>query len=290
MRTSDIAEVAAHGVERAGLLALPALAPFVVETGRALARRPLAPPGRGPRDARLGGGFPRGRISELVGPRSSGRTSVLLRSLARATAEGALAALVDVTDGLDPASAAAVGVALPRLLWVRCGGRPDLGIKAADVIVRGGGFDVVAVDLGDLAPHGARSLARVPPAAFVRLQRGVEATPTVLLFVGPRRVSGSMATVAVALRPRGVTWVRSGPGLLAGLTAEARLVRARDRAPGASATLAWPIEPRFETSLPPLSPPLLPTGGEGDSRDAGCFPRALGPGARGTRTLGTRDA
>lgn len=279
MRTSDAAEVAAHGVERAGLLALPALALFVVETGRALARRPLAPTGLGPLDALLGGGFPRGRISELVGPRSSGRTSVLLRSLARATAEGALAALVDVTDGLDPASAAAVGVALPRLLWVRCGGRPDLGVKAADVIVRGGGFDVVAVDLGDLAPHGARSLARVPPAAFVRLQRGVEATPTVLLIAGPRRVAGSMAAVAVALRPRGADWVRGGPGLLAGLTAEARLVRARDRAPGASVTLAWSIEPRFETSLL--------TGGE---EGAGCFPRALGPGALGARALGTRDA
>ena len=285
MRTSDAAEVTAHTVEPVGLPALPALAPFVVQPGRLLARRPPAPTGLGPLDGLLGGGFPRGRISELVGPRTSGRTSVLLRSLARATAGGALAALVDVMDGLDPASAAAVGVALPQLLWVRCGGRPDLGVKAADVIVRGGGFDIVAVDLGDLPPHGARSLARVPYAAFVRLQRGVEATPTALLIAGPRRVAGSMAAVAVALRPRGADWVRGGPGLLVGLTAEARLVRARERALGASVTLAWPVEPRFETSLSPPSPPPPPTGGEGGSGDAGCFPRSLGPGA-----LGTRDA
>jgi hypothetical protein len=187
-------------------------------------------------DDLLGGGFPRGRLSELVGPRTSGRTRVLLGSLAGVTARGALAALVDAADALDPASAAAVGVDLARLLWVRCGGEPVTALRAADVLLRGGGFDMVAVDLGEPPPW---ALARLPTAAFVRLQRTVEGTPAALLLAGPRRVAGSLTAVAVGLEPSRVDWARGGPGYLAGLTAEARLIRARGRAPGAAVRMAW---------------------------------------------------
>lgn len=212
------------------------LAPFLVSPGRLEAVRQPAPTGILPLDALLGGGFPRGRIAELVGPRTSGRTRVLLQTLAGATAAGALGALVDVADSLDPISAHACGVRLSQLLWVRCGGRVMAGLRAADAIVRGGGFDVVVVDLGDPAPG---TLARVPVAAFVRLQRGVEATPAALVLAGPRRVAGSLAAVAVALTRREAEWARGGPGLFAGFTVEARLVRSRTRAPGALARVAW---------------------------------------------------
>ena len=237
MRTPALRPVAVvPPLERDALAAHPALAPFLVQPGRHLAPRPPAPTGLASLDALLGGGFPRGRISELVGPRTSGRTRALLQTLASATAGGALVALVDVTDSLDPASACALGVRLPQLLWVRCGGRVVTGLRAADVIVRGGGFGVVAVDLGDCPPW---TLARVPAAAFVRLQRVVEATPTALLVAGSRRVAGSLAATAVTLARGRVAWARGGPGLLAGLTAEARLARSRERAPGASVRLAW---------------------------------------------------
>ena len=79
----------------------------------------VAPSGVTALDARLGGGFPRGQLSELVGPRSSGRTSLLLQMLAAATARGELVALVDALDMLDVESAAAAGVDLDRLLWIR---------------------------------------------------------------------------------------------------------------------------------------------------------------------------
>src|SRR5438874_5627361 len=78
-----------------------------------------APTGITALDARLGGGFPRGQLSELVGARSSGRTSVLLRMMAAATARGELVALVDALDMLDVSSAAAAGIDLDRLLWIR---------------------------------------------------------------------------------------------------------------------------------------------------------------------------
>src|SRR5436305_12439310 len=79
----------------------------------------IAPTGITALDARLGGGFPRGQLSELVGPRSSGRTSVLLQMIAAATARGELAALVDAGDRFDVASAAAAGIDLEQPLWVR---------------------------------------------------------------------------------------------------------------------------------------------------------------------------
>src|SRR2546427_2186727 len=75
--------------------------------------------GVSPLDARLDGGFPRGQLSEVIGPRSSGRTSLLLRALAAATARGELVALIDALDRLDVASAQAASVDLDRLLWIR---------------------------------------------------------------------------------------------------------------------------------------------------------------------------
>jgi hypothetical protein len=68
----------------------------------------------------LTGGLPRGCLSEIIGPESSGRTSVLLAALAAATQRGEICALIDATDSFHPHSAAAAGVDLSRLLWVRC--------------------------------------------------------------------------------------------------------------------------------------------------------------------------
>jgi recombination protein RecA len=72
-------------------------------------------------DALLRGGFPRGSVIELCGTSSSGRTSVSFSLLAQATARQETCAFVDVSDSLDPASLAAAGVDLARLLWIRCG-------------------------------------------------------------------------------------------------------------------------------------------------------------------------
>src|SRR6516164_3786054 len=68
----------------------------------------------------LTGGLPRGALSEITGPASSGRTGVMLAALAGATHRDEACALVDASDSFDPASAAAAGVDLDRLLWLRC--------------------------------------------------------------------------------------------------------------------------------------------------------------------------
>jgi len=72
----------------------------------------------------LTGGLPRGCLTELCGPPSSGRTSVMLAALGAATRRGEYCALIDASDTLDPQSIAATGVDLDRLLWVRCGDDP----------------------------------------------------------------------------------------------------------------------------------------------------------------------
>src|SRR5579864_4256478 len=68
----------------------------------------------------LTGGLPRGCLTEICGPASSGRTTLLLAALAAATRRGEFCAVVDASDALDPHSVAAAGVELDRLLWVRC--------------------------------------------------------------------------------------------------------------------------------------------------------------------------
>ncbi|MGO9088210.1 MAG: hypothetical protein ACLQBK_23595 [Candidatus Sulfotelmatobacter sp.] len=72
----------------------------------------------------LTGGLPRGCLTEICGPASSGRTTLLLAALAAATRRGEFCAVVDASDALDPQSAAAAGVELDRLLWVRCAEDP----------------------------------------------------------------------------------------------------------------------------------------------------------------------
>jgi recombination protein RecA len=83
--------------------------------------RPVAPTGVQAVDELLEGGLPVGAITEMVGPESSGRTSLALSFVAGMTRAGRVGAWIDVSNTLDPGSAAAAGVDLSRLLWVRCG-------------------------------------------------------------------------------------------------------------------------------------------------------------------------
>src|SRR5262245_53799017 len=82
----------------------------------------IAPTGTAALDAALGGGFRRGHLFDIAGAPSSGRTTIAVRAIAAATARGEAAALVDACDTFDPASAAAQGVDMPHLLWVRGAG------------------------------------------------------------------------------------------------------------------------------------------------------------------------
>jgi hypothetical protein len=148
--------------------------------------------------------FPRGRISEIFGPPSSGRTSLLLTILTQATArEGDICAIVDTDDSLDPCSAAAAGVLLNRLLWVRCGGHVPNAMKAADLLLQANGFGVVVIDLADTDTRAAQ---RIPLNYWYRFRRAVEQTRTALIVVTRDPNVRQCATLSVEARRLEIEW------------------------------------------------------------------------------------
>ena len=168
--------------------------------------------------------LPPGQLSEIVGPRSSGATSLLLALLARTTAAGRLAAVVDAWDSFDPTGAVAAGADLDALLWVRCGGRVSVALRAADLLARCPGFSVVALDLGEL-PVEPRAIT---PAAWPRLQHAVRGGDTALVVRAPRHLAGSTAALVLGARKVQACWIGSPrPTRLAGLSSEFQLIRSR---------------------------------------------------------------
>lgn len=145
----------------------------------------------------LSGGCPRGRITEIVGSASAGRTSLLHRLLARAGANGEYCAVVDTTNSFDPESAAAAGVRLDTLVWVRCSGSAEHAMKAADLLLHSGGFGVVALDLCDVSPQNCR---RIPLSYWHRFRRAVENGSTILLVMGREANAKSCASLLVEVR------------------------------------------------------------------------------------------
>src|SRR6202521_5125163 len=126
------------------------------------------------------GGLPRGCLTEIFGPASSGRTRPLVFLLAAGTGRGEGCAPVGAGDAFDPLSAAAAGVRLERLLWIRCGHNAGHALKAADLLIQGGGFGLGALGLGDTPPQMARCISLT---SWFRLRRAIENTPAVLVAV-----------------------------------------------------------------------------------------------------------
>jgi len=191
-------------------------------------------------DVHLGGGFPRGQVSELVGPRSSGRTSLLHRMLAAATAHGELVALVDALDMFDVESASAAGIHLDRLLWIRghVVSNPGMcrdmnqraleqALRAFTLVLQAGNFGLVALDVAEAPSHAIR---RLPFTTWLRLQRMVEGSQTICLLVGSEPMARSSAglTVKVGQRSEG-KGQRFGVRLFDGLDVDASIVSARWR-------------------------------------------------------------
>ena len=177
----------------------------------------IVPTGLAPLDARLGGGVPRGHLSEIAGPRSTGRTSVLCAVLAATTARGELAALVDTLDTFDPASGAAAGINLSRLLWIR--GSPFIGkgdlltrtlhraLEALGLVLHADGFGVVALDLADVP---TRVIRQVPFTTWMRLSRAIEGSKTACVLLGAAPIARSSAGRTVVLQSAGAAGRWSG--------------------------------------------------------------------------------
>jgi hypothetical protein len=148
-------------------------------------------------DAALGGGLRRGHLSEIVGGRSSGRTAAVCRALGAAVSRGELVALVDTCDRFDPESAAATGLDLSRLLWIRETGDATRALKAMNLVLQAGGFGLVVLDLADVPLLAVRAL---PFTTWFRLARVIEGSQTVAVLVAAEHLARSSGGATVAMQ------------------------------------------------------------------------------------------
>ena len=180
--------------------------------------REILPTGLAALDAVLEG-VPRGAISEILGPDSSGRTTLTHSLLAASTSKCEICAYVDTDDSFDPVTAAAAGVVLSQLVWIRCGHNAAHALKAADYLLHAGGFGVIVLDLCQVAPRDAN---RIPISYWYRFRRALENTPSILALVEKEPLARSCATLMLELRRNKTAW-RGAPGfeLLRGVELEA---------------------------------------------------------------------
>ncbi|MGO9240742.1 MAG: recombinase RecA [Bryobacteraceae bacterium] len=149
-------------------------------------------------DAALGvGGIPRGRVSEVFGPESSGKTTICLQVIAEAQKAGGLAAFVDAEHALDPAYAKKLGVDIDNLLV----SQPDSGEQALEIteaLVRSGAIDVLVVDSvaalvpkaeldGEMGDSHVGLQARLMSQALRKLTGTVSKSRTALIFINQIR-------------------------------------------------------------------------------------------------------
>ena len=150
-------------------------------------------------DIALGGrGLPRGRITEIFGPESSGKTTVALHTIANAQRQGGVAAFIDAEHALDPGYAKKLGVDIDELLI----SQPDTGEQAleiTDTLVRSGGVDIVVVDSvaaltpkaeleGEMGDQLPGLQARLMSQALRKLTGSISKSNTIVLFINQIRM------------------------------------------------------------------------------------------------------
>jgi hypothetical protein len=191
----------------------------------------------------IAGGIARGRISEIVGRTSSGKTTLAASFAASATRRGETAAWIDLPFSFDPASVEAAGADLGRILWIGFGGerRPwsaDLSersrsmesrplknrkdpLRAAELVLETGGFGLVVIDFGAM---------RYPLAngAALRLARAAERSAAAVLVLAARRMCGTFAALVLSLGRVRACFSRPearAPALFDGLRIEVAVAR-----------------------------------------------------------------
>ncbi len=163
--------------------------------------REYLPSGVGAFDQALQG-VPRGAVTEIYGPPTSGKTTFVNRFLSHATAAGEFCVLIDGNDSFDPASAESAGADLARLLWVRCRGVEE-ALKATDLVVHAGGWGGVVLDLADIAPATVR---KVSMSWWYRFRRAVEHTPAAFLVVETEPFVKNCAVMALEFPSAQAVW------------------------------------------------------------------------------------
>lgn len=217
-------------------------------TPQARAASPVIPTGIREMDLLLRGGLPVGAISEIVGQECSGRTSFALSFVAGMTQEAKVCAWVDASDSLHPESAAALGVDLTRLLWIRCGSysiqqpaatalpfthtktaprskswsRLEQALRVTDLLLQAGGFSCIVLDLGSMQAEYA---LRVPLATWFRFRAATERSQANFLLLTQHACSKSSAGLVLRFEPRQV--LNHESTVFTGVDSQATLERQR---------------------------------------------------------------
>jgi hypothetical protein len=155
--------------------------------------------------------LPKGAISEVFGSSSCGKTALLHSFLAEAAGGGECGCVIDVLNAFDPLSAAQAGIDLRRILWVRGKGREsqvriDHTFKCVDMILHGGGFGVVILDLSEVQ---SRDLNRIPLSYWYRFRLAVQNTPTRLIVAVDVPIVKSCARLQLEAKRESILW--NGP-------------------------------------------------------------------------------
>ncbi len=161
----------------------------------------------------LSGGLPRGAITEIYGPASSGRTTLILHALAEATSREEVCAVVDTNNSFHPDSAANAGACLDRVLWIRCGSRLEQAFKATDLLLQGGGFGLVLLDLGEVPSQDSK---RIISSWWYRFRRVVENTSTAFIVIAQDSCVRSCASLTLQMVCSNDAW--STTGVMSGLS------------------------------------------------------------------------
>jgi recombination protein RecA len=155
----------------------------------------------------LGISFVRGAMTEIIGPASSGKSSLVLSVLAQLTQRGEICAVVDVCQGFDPLSAAANGVVLDNLLWIKGGNSLEKSFKAAGYLAQAKGFGAIWLNLSGAE---SKSLRTIPNSYWYRFRNLVKETPTLFLVTAPEVVIGPATIYSFLLSRPSTRW--SGKG------------------------------------------------------------------------------
>ena len=183
------------------------------------------PSGNAALDRLLGGGFPRGRLTEVFGRVSSGRTSLAYRLLGATTSRGEIAAIVDWRDRFDPRCARAAGAVLSRVLWVRPPSERE-ALRCCEILLGTERLGLVMLDFADgLSPLAAARFA----SAWPRLTNQAAATRVTFVLLSRERLAGSFAALCVTLRDARARWPRHTlrSPIFDGIASRAEVVRAR---------------------------------------------------------------
>jgi hypothetical protein len=127
----------------------------------------------------------------------------MLSALAHATAHEESCALVDTSNAFDPESASRAEINCERLLWIRCANNLEHAFKATDLLLQGGGFGLVLLDLGDVP---ANSTKRIISSWWYRFRRTLEPTPTALVVIAEESCVRSCAALALELSGEACLW------------------------------------------------------------------------------------